>query len=114
MALVPRGCFVSSIELDGRGRAEVRYRCADDRGQHEYRSRDRAGNETIGNYPHKIVKATSVSFRGVHVHGAARLGFVLSPAHAVCSKSGREISCRLVGDTSGSSLQGARKRRRRH
>lgn len=108
-SLVPKGCIVHSIRLDGRGSADVGYRCADDRGQHSYAQ---PGGGT-GNYPHKRVKASSVSFRGVTVSGDARLGFVLSPASAVCSKSGREISCRLKGDTSSKHLSGAGRRRKK-
>lgn len=111
--LVPKGCIVHSIRLDGRGNADVGYRCTRDglveSGQYSY---VQPGGGT-GNYPHKRVKATSVSFRGVTVSGDARLGFVLSPASAVCRKNGREITCKLVGDTSSASLSGSRRRKRR-
>jgi hypothetical protein len=98
--LVPKHCIVHSIELDGKGRAEIRYRCVRDgqmeRGQHTY---EKPGGVT-GNYPSRTVKASSVSFRGMTVSGPARMGFVLSPASAVCHKQGREIRCKLQGDTS--------------
>jgi len=107
--LAPRDCIVHSIELLSGGKAEVRYRCSDDRGQKTYRY----GNVT-SNYPHKIVRARSVSFRGVTISGpGARMGFVVSPAGAVCHKERGEIRCSLVGDTSLPSLQGLPSRRRR-
>jgi hypothetical protein len=62
------------------------------------------------NYPSKIVKARSVSFRGAIMTGTgSRMDFVLSPASAVCHKDGREIRCKLEGDTSSSGLLGMRK-----
>ena len=101
--LHPKHCTVHAIELDGRGGAVVRFGCSSGiGGKVEYQSRR--------------VKARSVRFRGLHVEGTARVGFVTSPAVAVCSRSGREISCRLQGDTSSSSLSGlgrsGKKRRR--
>jgi hypothetical protein len=111
-SLVPKHCVVHAIELDGRGNAEVRFRCVRDgmmeTGQHNYPTRT-----GVSNYPSKRVKARSVSFRGMNVSGNARLGFVLSPAQAVCSKNGSEISCKLVGDKSSASLEGLRGRRKR-
>lgn len=111
--LVPKHCVVHSIELDGRGRAHVRFRCVRngmmETGQHSYPS----PGGGVGNYPSKVVKARSVSFRGMTVSGEARLGFVLSPASAVCHKNGREISCKLQGDTSSAGLSGLKRRRGR-
>jgi len=117
-ALVPRGCNVAWIELDGTagGNALVGFRCVREgfveTGQYSY---PRKGGGW-GNYPQKVVKARSVSFRGMTVTGQARVGFVLSPASAVCHKDGREIRCKLVGDTSLPSLAGlfglGRRRRR--
>lgn len=110
--LAPKGCIVHRIELDGRGNADVGFRCKRDgfveSGQYSY---DKGGG-TTGNYPSKRVKARSVRFRGMTVSGPAHLGFVLMPASAVCHKRGSEISCKLVGDTSGS-LAGRRRKRRR-
>jgi hypothetical protein len=112
--LVPKNCIVSSITLDGTagGRAEVRYRCVRDgmveTGQYKYPTK-----HGYSNYPSKVVKARSVRFRGMTVTGQARVDFVLSPASAVCHKDGREIACKLVGDTSGESLSGVRANRRR-
>lgn len=93
-------CTVHAIKLDGRGNAEVRVGCYSDfRNQVEYQRRR--------------VKATSVRFRGLHIEGNARIGFVTSPASAVCRKSGREIACKLIGDTSSENLSGVRYGRRR-
>lgn len=112
-ALIPRRCIVHAIELRGDGRAEVRYRCEVDgqmeTGQHKYPTPDGYG---YSNYPSKMVKARSVRFRGMTVTGQARVDFVLSPASATCKKSGREISCKLIGDKSLPSLQGLRRPRR--
>lgn len=96
MALTPKGCHVRRITLDGRGKAELRLGCGG-----EYRSVN--------------AKAREVNFRGSYVTGAAELSFVLSPAHAVCSKGGGpgRITCKLVGDTSQDSLRGAKRRRRK-
>lgn len=96
MAITPKGCWARYVQLDGRGKAEVRIQCSDNTP-----------------YYSQHVKARSVSFRGAHVGGAARVDFVLSPAHAVCRKSSGGITCSLVGDTSQASLRGARRRRRR-
>lgn len=100
-ALHPKHCTVHAIELDGRGGATVRIACSTGGigGQVQYSSRK--------------VKASSVRFRGLHVEGNARVGFVTSPAVAVCRKDGREIACRLEGDRSSASLQGLQARRRR-
>jgi len=100
--LAPKGCIVHAIELDGRGRAEVRFRCGGEGGERTYPNKSGG----FSNYPSKTVKASSVRFRGMTVTGPARMGFVLSPASAVCHKSGREISCKLQGDTGSESLQG--------
>lgn len=109
-SLVPRRCIVHAIELDGAGRAEVRYRCEREgymeTGQYWYPTK--GGGKS--NYPSKIVKARSVRFRGMTVTGQARVDFVLSPASAVCKKDGREISCKLIGDKSLPSLEGWRRR----
>ncbi len=99
MALTPKDCVVRNITLDGNGRAEVRFGCG-------------KGFEPV-KYHSAHVKARLVRFRGAHVAGKARVDFVLSPASAVCKKSGSEISCKLVGETSSDSLRGARRRRRR-
>lgn len=111
--LAPKGCIVHSIRLDGRGGADVGFRCKREgfveSGQYSYPS---PGGGT-SNYPHKRVKARSVRFRGVTVEGDARLGFVLSPASAVCHKRGSEIDCKLIGETSSKSLAGRRRKRRR-
>lgn len=96
MALIPKGCHVRNITLDGRGKAEVRFGCAS---SNQYESRH--------------VKAREVNFRGSYVSGAARVDFVLSPASAVCNKSGSRITCKLVGDTAQDSLRGSRRRRKR-
>ncbi len=110
--LAPKGCIVHSIKLDGRGNADVGFRCKREgfieSGQYTYP----APGGGQGNYPHKRVKARSVRFRGVTVEGDARLGFVLSPASAVCHKRGTEIDCKLIGDRSSASLAGRQKRRR--
>lgn len=106
--LVPKHCIVHAIELDGTvgGRATVYYRCVRDghmeTGQYQYSIKGGG----FSNYPRKVVKAHSVSFRGSTVTGQARVGFVLSPANAVCFKQGREINCKLEGDTNSPGLQG--------
>ena len=100
--LAPKGCIVHAIELDGRGRAEVRFRCGGEGGERTYPNKSGG----FSNYPSKTVKADTVGFRGIVVKGQARMGFVLSPASAVCHKRGREIHCKLQGDTSLPSLQG--------
>ena len=98
--LHPKRCTVHSVTLHPEGTAVVRVGCYSDfRNQVEYHSRK--------------VKASSLRFRGLHVEGAARVGFVTSPASAVCRKDGREISCKLIGDTSSESLSGLRRRRAR-
>jgi hypothetical protein len=99
MALTPKDCIVRFIVLDGAGRAEVRLGCSKGFEPQQYRSQH--------------VRARTVRFRGVHVTGKARLDFVLSPASAVCKKSGAEIACKLAGETSSESLRGARRRRMR-
>lgn len=94
MALTPKGCHVRYVALDGRGRAEVRVECGEQRSSAN-------------------VKAREVNFRGAYVTGSGRVDFVLAPAKAVCSKSGARITCKLVGDTSQESLRGSRFRKRR-
>lgn len=94
MALTPKGCHVRYVALDGRGKAEVRIECGEQKSS-------------------RVVKAREVNFRGSYVSGAARVDFVLSPASAVCNKSGSRITCKLVGDTSQDSLRGSRRRRKR-
>jgi hypothetical protein len=92
--------------LDGRGNADVGFRCKREgfieTGQYSYPS---PGGGT-GNYPRKRVKARSVRFRGVTVSGEANLNFVLIPASAVCHKRGTEIDCKLIGDKTSASLAG--------
>jgi hypothetical protein len=111
--LAPKGCIVHRIELDGRGGADVGFRCTRDgfveTGQYTYHK----GGGATGNYPSKKVKARSVRFRGVTVSGEASLGFVLSPASAVCHKRGTEIDCKLIGDRSSASLAGRRRSKKR-
>lgn len=87
MAINPKGCHVRYVALDGRGNAEVRVGC---------------GEQKFS----KNVKARELNFRGSYVTGAARVDFVLAPAHATCAKSGARITCKLNGDTSQPSLQG--------
>lgn len=99
VSLVPKGCHVRYVALDGRGSAEVRVSCDQGIGTPERR------------YSRKV-RATVLYFRGSYVSGTARVDFVLSPAAAVCSKSGSRITCKLVGDTSQVSLRGARRRSR--
>lgn len=101
MALTPKGCVVRMIELDGNGRAEVRLGCAG------------PGITDPVSYSSKFVKARRLSFRGVTVTGKAQASFVVSPAVASCKQSGDQITCTLRGDTSGGSLRGARRKRRR-
>src|SRR3972149_5400542 len=112
-ALVPRDCKVAWIELDGTagGNALVGFRCV--RGEPGGPRFMEAGQYTYphkgggwSNYPQKRVKASSVSFRGMTVTGQARVGFVLSPAAAVCHQDGRQIRRKLGGDTSLPSLNG--------
>jgi len=112
--LVPKNCIVHRIELDGNGHAEVGFRCERDgymeTGQYSYPS----PSGGTSNYPAIRIKANGVSFRGMNISGKARIGFVLSPASAVCSKPDRgEITCKLIGNTSQESLRGSRRKRRR-
>lgn len=110
--LIPKQCIVQSIELDGHGNAEIRYRCVREgrmeTGQHTYPTK-----HGFSNYRSVNVKATSVNFRGMHVYGNAHMGFVLSPASAVCRRRGKEITCHLEGNTSSSSLSGVKRKRKR-
>lgn len=110
--IAPKNCIVTRVELDGKGNAEIGYRCERDgymeTGQHSYTS----PSGGTANYPSKRVKARTVAFRGMYVSGPARVDFVMSPASAVCHKNGSEIRCKLEGETSGS-LAGSRRRRRR-
>lgn len=107
--IIPKGCFVHRVELV-RGKAIVGYRCADDRGQHYYQHKGGA----VGNYPERVIRGIRrIDFRGMSVSGAGRMGFVLSPAHAVCRKDHDTLVCSLKGDTSSESLRGARRRRSR-
>lgn len=92
--LTPKGCHVRYVALNGRGGAEVRVSCPV------------SGSYTESNNRSVVVKARELNFRGSHVTGAARIDFVLAPAHAICRKSGGEISCKLVGETSSESLRG--------
>ena len=92
--LTPKGCHVRYVALDGRGKAEVRVECGEQRSS-------------------RVVKARTVRFRGAYVAGAARVDFVLSPAKATCKVGGGTVSCTLTGDTSSESLRGARRRKRR-
>lgn len=107
-SLHPKHCTVHAIKLDGRGGAEVHISCYPDinfKNQNDFRNQVE--------YQTRKVKASSVRFRGLHVEGVARVGFVTSPAAAVCKKNGREIDCKLVGDKSSSSLEGLGAVRRR-
>ena len=84
--LIPKGCIVHSIALEAKG-AEVRYRCADDRGQKEYRSPD----GSIGNYPSRFVRGVF----GVRLGSASISGFGAKVhAFATCVRNGREIECK--------------------
>ncbi len=116
----PKHCVVHSVDLRD-GVADIGYRCGTSGRQ------DAAGREPPdgmfdqpgggrGTYPHVHVRAPGgVAFRGAHITGGGRIGFVLMPASAVCRKTraDRELRCSLVGDTSSPSLRGARRRRRR-
>ena len=106
--LHPKRCTVHAVTLHPEGTAVVRIGCYPDidfRNQNDFRNQVE--------YHSRKVKASSLRFRGLHVEGAARVGFVTSPASAVCRKDGREISCKLIGDTSSESLSGITRRRRR-
>ena len=114
MRLAPKNCIVSSITLLPGGRAEIRFRCVRDgmieTGQYQYPIKGGG----FSNYPSKIVKARSVSFRGATMTGTgSRMDFVLSPASAVCHKDGRAIRCKLEGDKSLPSLEGLQRKRKR-
>lgn len=90
-SLTPKGCTVHAIELKKSGRAEVRYRCKDDRGQKEYRKTNRKGVVvSTSNYPSKELRGirTVRLPGGITVSGTANIhGF------AACSREGAEITC---------------------
>lgn len=114
----PKDCAVNRATVE-KGGVEVSYRCGigsnvDEHGRSGPFPSPSGGSST---YPSVLLTgARSVSFRGAGISGdGARVGFVLVPASAVCSKSrgSSEVVCKLEGDTSSPSLQGARRRKRR-
>lgn len=93
--LIPKGCTVHSLRIESKG-VEVRYRCADDHGQKEYRSPD----GSISNYPSRFVRGV-----GTVRLGTASIGGNGATVHAFmhCLKRGRDIECKPVtaGDFGG-------------
>jgi len=89
-AIIPKGCLVHSIHLDGKGKADVGYRCGDEGGGKVY-SQPGGG---VGNYPHRLLRGiTHVRFGDMTASGQARLGFTLIPRSVTCRREGREIVC---------------------
>lgn len=96
-----------------------------DRTERQRRSlRKLSGDGGIATFRSKRLRGVfTVHFRGMSVSGPrvdgkrgpgeVRMGFVLSPASAVCKRDGRAIFCTLKGDKSLPSLQGTGKKRRR-
>lgn len=109
-SIVPKGCTVHRIELDGRGGADVGYRCGDEGGDKMFPTPG-GGRGTYRSVRLKGIR--EVSHRGIHISGDARMGFVVSPAAATCTRSGTLLTCKLKGDTSGPSLLGGRRKRRK-
>lgn len=103
--VAPKGCIVHRITLNRTG-AEVGYRCGDEGAGKWFTY---PGGVT-SNYRFKQIKGVrTIAYRGAYVSGTgASIGFVLSPASAVCHRDGMEIRCRLKGDTSSTSLRGRR------
>lgn len=112
--IVPKGCIIHRITLNSKGVAEIGFRCGDEGGQKTF---PQPGGG-VGTFRAKRLKGIfTVSHRGINISapekGEVRIGFVLSPAHAVCKRDAREIICTLKGDKSLPSLQGTKRKRRR-
>ena len=104
--LIPKGCVVHAINLD-RGGAEVRFRCADDRGQKEYRDSD----GSISNYPSRRVRGV----RTVRLGSASISGNASVHAFMNCARAGTVISCKpqTAGEFGGYSKKRRSRRRGR-
>ncbi len=106
--VVPKGCVVHQINFLPKRKVEVRYRCAGDLGQREYRTTDRAGNVTISNYPSKTIRGVS-SIRlpgGLSVVAGGVAGFMR------CHRERGEIACAPSSSGGTAGLGGLRRRRR--
>jgi hypothetical protein len=106
----PKGCVVRRVHLV-KGGAVVGMDCGGEGGGGRGSFPSHGGG--TGNYPETFVRGVrSIDFRGMGVSGeGARAGFVLIPASAECRSDGHgALACKLVGDTSSSSLSGSRKR----
>lgn len=90
-SIVPKGCVVHQINfLSKRGKVEVRFRCAGDLGQREYRMTDRAGNVTISNYPSKVVRG----IRNVRLPGGLSIVGGSVSGFMSCRRAHGEIDCK--------------------
>jgi hypothetical protein len=88
--IVPKGCIIHGIDLDGKGGANVGFRCDDDLGQKWYPAKGGGGR----NYPSvQLRKVSSVRHGDMTASGACRVGFTLIPRHVICRRSGPEIVC---------------------
>jgi len=101
--LIPKGCIVHSVSLTN-GDAEIRYRCADDRGQKEYRSPD----GSISNYPSRRVRVRTIRLGSASITGDASVH-----AFMHCTKSGTSLLCKpqTAGDFGGYKRRQRRRRR---
>lgn len=105
--IVPKGCTVQWIGLSGKGTAEVRMSCT------------RPGTSSFRNpvesfkdeYRSKKLRGVRViNHRGAHIAGASRVGFTVLPEHAICTRRGSNIDCRMSGGSKLPALAGYRRR----
>lgn len=115
----PQSCIVHRIDLSKSGKypgADLGFRCeggaspTDEHGRTgPFPTRD-GGKRT---YPSVFLAGVrNINFRGMNITGEMTANFVLSPAWARCDKpkGSTELTCRLYGDLSSTSLSGARGR----
>lgn len=88
--IVPKGCIVHRIDLDGKGGADIGYRCGDEGGDKMF---PRPGGGAGTYRARRLRGVRSVSGGGLHVSGKVRVGMTLLPYHMVCRRDGHEIVC---------------------